>query len=245
MTEFLYRKNTVFEALRGSRRELLRLWVQKELRLPPSIEQQANERSLSLNYAEKGQLSQLVGDKSHQGLVLEVGPYQYGSLDQMLEAASLADEKPFLLLLDLVHGPQNIGSLLRTAEACGVHGIVIQDRRAPDITPQIVINSAGAAEHLQIARVTNLVRTMEILRDADLWLAGLDLTDQALPISRVDLNLELGIVVGHEGKGLRRLVRERCDFLIRVPMKGHIDSLNVAAAGAIALYAAWQARGFD
>jgi 23S rRNA (guanosine2251-2'-O)-methyltransferase len=190
-------------------------------------------------------LSQLVGDKSHQGLVLEVGSYHYCSIEDILSFAESKDEQPFLLLLDLVQGPQNIGSLLRTAEACGIHGVILQDRRAPDVTPHIVNYSAGSAEHLLIAKVTNLVRTMQRLKELNIWIVGLDISDEAQLLGEVDLNIPLGVVVGHEGQGLRRLVRDRCDILLRLPMRGAVESLNVASAGAVVLYAAWQARDFE
>ena len=186
-----------------------------------------------------------MNDGSHQGVVIEVGPYEYSSVEEILDRAGSRGEPPFLLILDLLHGPQNIGMLLRAAEACGVHGVILQDRRAPDITPQTVIYSAGAAEHLHIAQVTNLVQTLKKLQENDIWIAGLDVDERAQLLGQVDLNLPLGIVVGHEGSGLRRLVRENCDFLVELPMRGAVGSLNAATAGAVALYMAWQARGFQ
>jgi len=245
MPEYLFRRNTVLEVLRGSRRQLHRLWVQKGVSLPPEIAAAVETRHLPIKAASKDHLSQLVGDSSHQGLVLESGSYPYSDIDSILALAGERNERPFLLLLDLLHGPQNIGALLRTAEACGVHGIVLQDRRAPDITPSVVVYSAGAAEHLRIAQVTNLSRTLERLKEDDLWIVGLDLAPEAQPVGSVDLDMALGIVIGHEGAGLRRLVRNKCDFLIKLPMRGQVASLNAASAGAIILYAAWQARGFE
>jgi 23S rRNA (guanosine2251-2'-O)-methyltransferase len=183
-------------------------------------------------------------DSKHQGVALEVGPYPYSDVESMLELANERGERPFLLLLDLLHGPQNIGSLLRTAEICGVHGVILQDRRAPDITPSVVQYSAGAAEHLLIAQVTNLVQTIKQLQENDVWIAGMDLVETAQPLGQIDLDRALGIVVGHEGSGLRRLVGENCDFLIKLPQRGHVESLNAAVAGSILVYAAWQARGF-
>lgn len=245
--DYLYRRNTVLEALRGSRRELYRLWLQRDGgdQQLQAIEAQARQRGVDISYAGKQKLSNLVQDGSHQGVVLEAGPYPYSSLEDILLYAANQGERPFLLLLDLLHGPQNIGSLLRTAEICGVHGVIIQDRRAPDITPAVVIHSAGAAEHLSVAQVTNLVHTMRRLKEEEVWLVGLDLGDEAQGLDRIDLNMPLGIVVGHEGQGMRRLVRETCDFLLRLPMRGHVASLNAAIAGSIALYQAWQARGFE
>lgn len=242
--DFLYRRNTVREALRARRRELHRLWLQEGARQVDDIVSAAKARSIPIETVDKGRLSQMAGDGSHQGVVLETGPYRYSTLDEMLDLAVERQEAPFLLLLDLLHGPQNIGALLRAAEACGVHGVVLQDRRAPDITAQVVIHSAGAAEHLLIAQVTNLVKAMNRLKEAGVWLVGLEIGEEAQPLGQIDLDMALGLVVGHEGEGLRRLVRQNCDILLKLPMRGHVDSLNAATAGAIALYAAWQARGY-
>lgn len=245
--DHLYRRNTVVEALRGSRRRLHRLWLQRGVddEQVQALATQAQARGVAISYTTKEKLSSMVQDSSHQGVVLEAGPYPYSSIDEILARAVDLNERPFLLLLDLLHGPQNIGTLLRTAEICGVHGVIVQDRRAPDVTPSVVIYSAGAAEHLRVAQVTNLVESMRRLKDEDVWLLGMDLNEEAQSLGQLDLNMSLGIVVGHEGQGMRRLVRETCDFLLRLPMRGHVESLNAAIAGSILLYEAWQARGFD
>jgi 23S rRNA (guanosine2251-2'-O)-methyltransferase len=245
--DVLYRRNTVLEALRGSRRQLHRLWLQEGLASKEAapLLQAAEARGLRVSTTSKEKLTSLAQDSSHQGVVLEASSYPYSTVEQMLALAEEREERPFLLLLDLLHGPQNIGSLLRTAEICGVHGVIIQDRRAPDITPSVVIYSAGAAEHLHVAQVTNLVDVMRQLKEEDVWLVGMDLSDEAQPLNQIDLNMGIGIVVGHEGQGMRRLVRETCDFLLRLPMRGHVESLNAAIAGSILLFEAWQARGFE
>jgi len=146
------------------------------------------------------------------------------------------------MLLDLVQDPRNVGALLRTAETMGVHGIVIQERRGCEITPTVVTTSAGAAEHLRVAQVTNLVDAMRRLKRQDVWLFGLGLGPEAEPLDQVDLELPLGLVIGNEGDGLRRLVRDRCDRLVKLPMYGQVQSLNAAVAGSLALYAARAAR---
>jgi 23S rRNA (guanosine2251-2'-O)-methyltransferase len=245
--EALYRRNAVLEALHGNRRKLHRLWIEQGLneREVQSQLAAAHERGLPVQRAPRQKLTQLAGDSSHQGVVLEAGPFPYSDVESMLALAAERGERPFLLLLDLLHGPQNIGALLRTAELCGMHGVVIQDRRAPDITPSVVTYSVGAVEHLLVAQVTNLVETMRALQEQDVWLVGMDLGEGAQPLGQVDLNMALGIVVGHEGEGLRRLVRETCDFLLRLPMRGRVDSYNAAVAGSILIFAAWDARGFQ
>ncbi|MCL4262136.1 MAG: 23S rRNA (guanosine(2251)-2'-O)-methyltransferase RlmB [Anaerolineae bacterium] len=247
MREYLIRRNTVWEALRGSRRELHCLWLQQGLEEKVSRPYQtaAHTRYLPIRIADKNHLTKLAGDSSHQGMVLEVGPYQYSDLDDILALAAQRHEKPFLLLLDLLHGPQNIGQLLRTAEVVGVHGVVLQDRRAPDITPTVAQFSAGATEHLLLAQVTNLVQAIKRLQAEGIWIVGLDLDEGSQLLPEVDLNMPLGIVVGNEGEGMRRLVRQNCDIRLKLPQKGQVDSLNAAIAGSILLYQAWQARKFS
>ena len=252
--EALVRRHPVLEALRAGRRSIYRLHVarerggradERELRPILDAARAANVPVATDDKQTLDRLAQRLGaDPRHQGVLLEVGPYPYVEPDELLGLAERRGEKPLLLLLDLLHGPQNIGALLRTAEACGVHGIIMQDRRAPEITPAVVQYAAGATEHLLIAQVTNLVQTMRGLKEAGVWLAGLDMDEEAVELGRIDLDRPLGVVVGHEGDGLRRLVRERCDFIIRLPMRGEVESLNAAVAGSVLLYAAWQARGF-
>ena len=246
MPEFLYRRNAVLESLRAGRRQHTRLWLQaknddKQLK---RLEQLAREKQVPVRFADKGRLCNMAGDKSHQGVVLETSPYPYADIDDVLELARERDEAPFLLILDLLHGIQNIGVLLRTAEICGVHGVVVQTRRAPDISPNVVTHAAGATEHLNIVQVNNLNKTLEVLKREDVWIVGLDMDERAQALGKIDLNMPIGIVVGHEGEGLRRLVKQNCDLILRLPMRGHVESLNAAAAGSVVLYAAWQARGF-
>jgi 23S rRNA (guanosine2251-2'-O)-methyltransferase len=178
--------------------------------------------------------------------MLETGEYPYADLPDLLEVASERGQPPFLLLLDLIQDVQNVGTLLRTAEAVGVHGVLIQERRAAGITPAVVNASSGAVEHLFIAQVTNLVSAMGTLKkQGDLWFAGLDTGPDATRYDQAKLKGGIGIVVGGEGKGLRRLVRETCDFIVALPMRGQVESLNAATAGSLALYEAWRARGFE
>ena len=245
--EVISRRNPALEVLRGRRRSVHKVWLQKGLdrKLVSPIMAAAKERGVRVETADKQKLANLAKDSKHQGVVLEVGAYEYSDIDEMLALAANRGEAPFLLILDLLHGPQNIGALLRTAEIVGVHGVILQDRRAPDITPTVVQYSAGATEHLLIAQVTNLVQTIKQLQVQDVWVAGMDITPEAQQLGKIDLDRSLAIVVGHEGQGLRRLVGQSCDFLIKLPMRGQVESLNAAMAGSVLLYAAWQARGFD
>ncbi len=244
--QILIRRNTVLEALRGNRRQVYRLWVQKGMdrKIIRPIVDAAKERGIPVQPLDKEKLGKIAKDSKHQGVVLEAGDYLYSEVDDILGLAQERGERPFILLLDLLHGPQNIGSLLRTAEICGVHGVILQDRRAPDITPTVAQYSVGATEHLLVAQVTNLVNTIEQLKAAGVWIVGMDMGDETRPLAEVDLDIPIGIVVGHEGEGIRRLVSKRCDILLELPMRGHVESLNAAVAGSVMLYMAWQARGY-
>lgn len=246
MTEILFRRNAVLEALRSERRQVIHLWVQRGLprkELAPIL-QAARRRNIPIVESDRGTIGRKAGDSSHQGVALEVEPYPYATLDDVLARADASNEPPFILLLDLVQGPQNVGQLLRSAEICGVHGVVVQERRAPDITPHIVAAAVGATEHLLIAQVTNLNSAIDTLKQAGVWIVGLDIDPTAQAFGSLDLNMPLGVVVGHEGSGMRRRVKDSCDILLRLPMRGKVESLNASVAGSIVLYAAWQARGF-
>jgi 23S rRNA (guanosine2251-2'-O)-methyltransferase len=242
--EVLFRRNAVRECLRAGRRRLYKLTVARDADLAPAqdILAEARRRNLPIIEADKKVLNLASHGEPNQGLVLEVGPYPYADLEDVLAVAAARAEPPLVVLLDLVQDPRNVGALLRTADAMGAHGIVIQERRGADITPTVVTTSAGAAEHLRVAQVTNLVDAMRRLKQQGVWLFGLGLSADAQPLDRVDLDRPLGLVIGNEGDGLRRLVRDRCDEILKLPMYGQVESLNAAVAGSIGLYAARAAR---
>jgi 23S rRNA (guanosine2251-2'-O)-methyltransferase len=245
MTEVLYGRNAVREALRAGRRKIYKLILAhgtKETGIVADIATFANKSGVPIQRVERRQLDRL-GDFNHQGVAAEATPYPYVELEEILVEADQRQEMPLLLMLDCLQDPQNFGALLRTAEIVGVHGVVIPKRRAVGITPAVVNSSAGSTEHLLVARVTNLVRTMEELKTKGLWIVGLEDVPQAQPYHRSDLKMPLTLVVGSEGRGMGRLVRETCDILVRLPMRGEISSLNVAVAGSIALYEVWRQRG--
>jgi 23S rRNA (guanosine2251-2'-O)-methyltransferase len=179
---------------------------------------------------------------NHQGVSLHTGDYPYVALEDCLDAAEARQEQPFLLLLDHVQDPQNVGTLLRTAEMSGVHGVLLPGRRAADITAAVVNASSGATEHLPIALVGNIAQSIGALQQAGVWVVGIEDDPQAQPFDHTDYHLPLALVVGAEGQGLARLTRQRCDFLVRLPMRGHINSFNAAVAGSIVLYHAWRQR---
>lgn len=242
----LTRRNTVLEALRANRRKFKMLYLQTGMneKLARPLRQAAKDANVRIEEVDKNRLGNLVGAGDHQGVVLEVGDYPYCEIFEILEHAKALEERPLILIMDLVQGTYNVGTLLRTAEIVGVHGVIVQDRRAPEITPLIVQHSQGAAEHLRIAKVVNLNKAIDELKAADVWITGLDFGEDAQKLGSIDLNRPLAIVVGHEGDGIRRLVRDSCDFILEIPQRGNVESLNAAVAGSVALYSAWQARGF-
>jgi 23S rRNA (guanosine2251-2'-O)-methyltransferase len=245
MNEILYGRNAVREALRAGRRKIYKLVLAqgtKETGIVADIVASAEKRGVPIQRVERRQLDRL-GDFKHQGVAAEATPYPYVELEEILAKADQRQEIPLLLMLDCLQDPQNFGALLRTAEIVSVHGVVIPKRRAVGITPAVVNSSAGATEHLLVARMTNLVRTMEELKAKGLWTVGLEDVPHAQPYYQSDLRIPLALVVGSEGRGMGRLVRENCDILIRLPMRGRISSLNVAVAGSIALYEVWRQRG--
>ncbi len=245
MTELLYGRNAVREALRARRRTLRRLVVSRSVQetgVIAEIIRLAEQAGVSIERIERQALDRQLREANHQGVMLETSPYPYVELEECLNAAAERREPALLLLLDHLQDPQNVGTLLRTAEAVGCHGVVIPGRRAVEITPAVVNASSGAVEHLRVAMVTNLVQAIETLQRSGIWVVGLEQDEVARGIDEVDLDLPLALVIGAEGTGMARLVRERCDFLIQLPIVGQIGSLNAAVAGSIAIYHAWRQR---
>ncbi len=247
MREILYGRQPVRETLRAGRRQVFKLLVARGIQSTEIVGQilaLAKRAGALIQEVDRKELDESVGEANHQGLAVQVSGYPYATLSGVLDSAQDSAQAPFLLLLDHVQDPQNLGSLLRTAEAAGVHGAVIPAKRAANVTPAAVRTSSGAAEHMLVAQETNLVRAIETLKREGLWIAGLHARSGAQLYTEADLSGSLGLVVGSEGKGLARLVQERCDFLIHLPMAGQVASLNAAVAGAIALYEARRQRGW-
>jgi 23S rRNA (guanosine2251-2'-O)-methyltransferase len=239
LSELIYGRNAVLEALRGGRQVEKILLAAGAHGAATHVERLAKEHAVPLETVERRELDRLAAGANHQGVVALVAAFAYVALDDLLAQARQRGE-PLLLLLDSVQDPQNLGTLLRTAEAVGAHGVVIPQHRAAGVTAAVVKASAGAIEHLPVAQVTNLTQTIEQLKAAGVWVVGVENTPQAQPYDQADLNRPLALVVGSEGRGLSRLVRQHCDFLVRLPMRGHVGSLNVAVAGSIVLYEAWR-----
>lgn len=248
MKELIYSRNAVYESLRAKRRDVFRLQVaegaQEKGKLKEIIES-AIQRNITVERVPRAGLDKI--HLNHQGVVLETSGYPYAELTDIFELAENRGEPLFVLLLDTLNDPQNFGSLLRTAEAVGVHGVVIPLRQTVTVTPSVVNASSGASEHLLIARA-NLHQAIEALKEAGAWIVGLESGGQ--PESRkqaqgpenIRLDGALGLVVGSEGEGMRPLVRQSCDLLMKLPMVGKIESLNAAVAGSVALYLAYLSR---
>lgn len=242
MSEWITGRNPAFEILRADRRKINRLWVAQGARRQGRLAEIIDLAHQSRTPVENVSRSNLNGiDPHHQGLALEVGGYPYSDLERIIQRANSKEEAIFVLLLDQIQDPQNFGTLLRSAEAFGVHGVILPLARSASVTPAVVNASSGATEMLQIAQ-HNIAQAMDRLKEAGGWMVGLEDSPQAQVPEQLNLKGGIGLVVGNEAKGLRRLVREKCDLLMRLPMQGQIDSLNAAVAGSIALFLARQAR---
>ncbi|MGI6038134.1 MAG: 23S rRNA (guanosine(2251)-2'-O)-methyltransferase RlmB [Limnochordia bacterium] len=226
-------RNPVLEALRAGR-PMDKLLIAGQRGLEPIISL-AKKAGIPMERVDKAQLDRLVPGINHQGVVALIPERDYASLEDIFARAAERAEAPFVLLLDGLQDPQNLGSILRSAEAGGVHGIIIPKHRAVGLTTGAVKAAAGAAEYVPVVQVTNLVRTMEELKGRGLWLAGAE-ADGELLYFQADLKGPLGLVIGGEGKGLSRLVRENCDFTLRLPLQGALNSLNAGVAAGILIF---------
>jgi len=245
MADVLYGRNDVREALRAGRRSFQRLLISagaQEAGTLGEVVRLAEKAGVPIERIDRHDLDRRLREANHQGVALECGDYPYAELDDCLAVAEERGEPALLLLLDHLQDPQNVGTLLRTAEVVGAHGAVLPGRRAAEVTPAVVNASSGATEHLRIAVVGNLAQSIAAVQQAGVWVVGVEDDERAQEYDHVDLNMPLALVIGAEGAGLARLTRERCDFLVKLPMAGQIASLNASVAGSIALYHAWRIR---
>ena len=239
MSEFIYGRQAVLETLRARRRQVRRVVLRDGAKPSPElgeIRALARRTGARLENATWEQLRALCGSPHSQSAAAEVSAYPYASLDELVAAAAREGGEALILLLDHVQDPQNLGALLRLADVTGTHGVVLPEHRSAHVTPAVVRASAGAAEHVRVAVVKNLVQAMEKLKKQGLWLAGVEASERAALYMQADLTGPLGLVLGSEGGGMSRLVGRTCDFWVKLPMFGRVSSLNVAAAGAVALY---------
>jgi 23S rRNA (guanosine2251-2'-O)-methyltransferase len=242
MSEYVWGRNPVLETLRSARqvKRILLAEGQREAALA-SILKEAERHHIPVEVVPRPRLDQISHGAVHQGCIALVEERKYVTVDDILAYADHKNEAPFLLILDAIQDVNNLGSLIRTAEAAGIHGVVLPEHRAAEVNATVVKTSAGATEHLLIAQVTNLTQSIEQLKKQNIWVVGLAGEAKTL-YHQADLTGPLALVVGNEGKGISRLVREHCDLLIKLPMHGHINSLNAAVAGSIAIYEALRQR---
>ena len=195
----------------------------------------AKERKIIVTEMERNKLNQIAQTPNNQGVIAIVPPYNYCEIDDILEEAKRKNEMPFILILDGIEDPHNLGSIIRTAETAGVHGIIIPKRRAASVNSTVSKVSAGAVEYMKIARVNNINETIRYLKEQDVWICGTDMDTNTI-YTKKDYKMPIAIVIGSEGFGMSRLVKENCDFLVKIPMKGKITSLNASVSAGIIMY---------
>lgn len=239
----LFGRNAVIEALKGER-TIDKILVQKGEKEGSVIKiiSGAKAKNIVVQEVEKSKLDELTGREKHQGVVAYVAAHEYVSVDEILEYAKSKGEHPFVLILENIQDPHNLGAIVRTAHTAGVHGIIIPKRRAVGLTGTVAKSSAGALEHTKIAKVSNIQQTIKELKAQGLWIACADMGGKTL--FEEDLTGPIGIVVGSEGEGISRLTRENCDYIVSVPMYGKVTSLNASVAASIMVYEVVRQRNF-
>ena len=235
-------RHPVLEAMKANRpMEVIYLLKDGKGEAFASIEYTAKEKKIEIQRVDRNRLDQLSEGRIHQGVIAIATAKPMVDVVDMILMAKERGEDQFLLILDGVEDPGNVGALMRTASAAGVHGLILREKRAAGITPATIKASAGAWEYLPVAMVTNISRTIQELKKQGIWVAGADMEGQI--VYKSNLKGPLAIVIGGEGKGLSRLVREHCDFLLKIPMVGQISSLNASVAGGLLMYEAFRQRG--
>ncbi|HHT7188478.1 TPA: 23S rRNA (guanosine(2251)-2'-O)-methyltransferase RlmB [Bacillus cereus] len=240
-SEYIIGRNPVIEALRSGR-DINKIWIAEgaakgQVQIVLAL---AKENKIILQHAPKKKLDQLV-EGNHQGVIAQVAAYQYAELEDLFKVAEKSNEDPFFLILDEIEDPHNLGSIMRTADATGAHGIIIPKRRAVGLTASVAKASTGAIEYIPVARVTNLSRTIDELKERGLWIAGTDAKGKT-DYRNLDGTMPIGLVIGSEGKGMSRIIGEKCDFLITLPMVGKVTSLNASVAASLLMYEVYRKR---
>ncbi len=225
-------RNAVKELLSGER-DIEKIYVQRGEREGSLkvLVAMARERKIPVSELEKARLDAMSKGVNHQGIIAVASEHNYSSVDEILAYAEEKGEKPFLILLDGVEDPHNLGAIIRSAECCGAHGVIIPKRRAVGLTPVVSKASAGAVEHMRVAKVTNLSQTIDELKERGFWVYGADMGGKEY--YSTDFSGSVCLVLGSEGFGISRLVREKCDFIVSIPLYGNVNSMNVSCAGAV------------
>ena len=235
MSEQIEGRNAVLEAFRSGKC-VDKLFILDGCQDGPvrTIAREARKTDTIINYVSKKRLDQLSETHAHQGVIAQVAAYDYSTVDEILARAEEKGEAPFLIILDNVEDPHNLGAIIRTANLAGAHGVIIPKRRAVGLTSTVAKTSAGAINYTPVAKVTNIVRTIEELKEKGIWFVCADMGGETM--YDLDLTGPMGLVIGNEGEGVSRLVREACDFTASIPMKGDIDSLNASVAAGVLAY---------
>ncbi|WP_029687928.1 23S rRNA (guanosine(2251)-2'-O)-methyltransferase RlmB [Thermoanaerobacter sp. A7A] len=233
--DIIFGRNPVIEAIKSGK-EIEKIYVSKTAGGNISkIINFAKEAGIVVSTTDNDTLSELAGSRNHQGVVALSAVYKYFEVDDLLEYAEQKKEKPFLLILDEITDPHNLGAIIRSAEAFGVHGIIIPKRRAVGVNATVVKTSAGAVEHMRIAKVSNINNTIRDLKERGLWIVGTDVNAEK-SFEELNYDFPVAFVIGNEGKGVSKLVLQNCDFVVKIPMKGKINSLNASVAASILIY---------
>ena len=230
---YIFGKNVAKETLENNKK-VLKAIVSKDFS-DKNIISMLNERHINIEYVSKFDIDKIVSG-NHQGIVLSVPDYKYCEIDKLL-----VSDKPFIVILDHLEDPHNFGAIIRTCEAAGVDGIIIPKDRSVSVNSTVMKTSAGALNNMKICMVTNLNRTIDELKDRGVWIVGTDMTDSVSYCS-IDYDMPVAIIIGSEGFGISRLVREKCDFVVNIPMKGKVNSLNASVAAGILIYKIFEKR---
>lgn len=241
---FIEGRNAVLEAFRSGK-TIDKLYIQDGLRdgTISSILRDAKKRDVIVNFTSKDRLDEMSRDKKHQGVMAITAAYEYASIDDIFAKASEKGEPPFVFILDEIEDPHNLGAIIRTANLCGAHGVIIPKRRAAGLTATVVKASAGAINYTPVAKVTNIAKTIEELKERGMWFACADMDGEVM--YNCNLTGSIGLVIGNEGNGVSRLVKEKCDYIVSIPMKGDIDSLNASVAAGVLAYEVVRQRVFS
>lgn len=238
MRQYIYGKNTILEALNGEK-SVYELWVSQSFK-EHTILKMCQSKNVPIKVVGMKDLEKKVGHVNHQGVVASVEGYSYYSIEEIIQGIS-KEKQPLLLMLDGLEDPHNLGAILRTSDAVGVDGVIIAKNRSVSLNGTVAKVSTGAIDHVKVAQVTNLARTLEDLKQKGYWIVGCD-NDQSQDYRQVDYNMPICVVIGSEGKGISRLVKQHCDFKVVLPMVGHVTSLNASVATAVILYQVYQSR---
>lgn len=239
--EWITGKNAVLEALKAER-PINKIFISDQLQQQAAkkFEAAVKNNNILVQRVPKQKIDQLV-DGNHQGVAASVAAYEYSDMEDLFSLAAERGEEPFFLILDELEDPHNLGSIIRTADASGAHGVIIPKRRSVGLTAVVAKTSAGAVEHVPVVRVTNLARTIDELKERFVWVVG-TAADGAEDYRELDGTLPLALVIGNEGKGISRLTKEKCDWLVRLPMTGHVESLNASVSASLLMYEVYRNR---